>query len=77
MIGPIETGWQSYLSRVVNPANTPDQIAEMRRLFYSGAMVTFVAMMQVPYLLEKDGLRFLRAMEEDLKSFKKELVPHG
>ena len=39
---PIATGWQSYLNNVVNPANSPDQIAEMRRVFYAGAMIAFV-----------------------------------
>lgn len=76
-ISAIETGWQSYLSRVVNPANMPDQIAEMRRVFYAGAMVRFVAMTQATDLIEEDAIRVLRAMEEDLKSFKKELITHG
>lgn len=45
-IGPIEKAWLDYRRKIINPANTETQISQMRRVFYSGAMVSYVSVLQ-------------------------------
>lgn len=73
--GPIKKGWDSYLKSVVNPKNNAEQIAEMRRVFYAGAMVSFVAYRNVgeDHVTEEDGVEILMAMQEEIEGFQEEL----
>ena len=74
---PIEEGWQSYLKKVVNPANSARQIEEMRRVFYAGAMIAFVACTSVApdEVSEDDGVATLQAIHNDIEAFQAELIP--
>jgi hypothetical protein len=75
-IGPIEEGWQSYLKNVVNPAASFRQIAEMRRVFYAGAMIAATECFSVGADVEEDeekALAKLRAVNNDIESFQMEL----
>lgn len=79
MIGPIEEGWESYRRSVVNPLNSPQQVAEMRRVFFAGAMISFVAVTQAGAegMTEDQGVEVLKRITADIESFQKELAACG
>ena len=74
MSRPIEEGWLSYKANVVNPLNSPSQIAEMRRVFYAGAMIAATACFAVANADDdQDALAQLTAVNNDIESFQAEL----
>lgn len=74
MTGPIEAGWKSYLEEAVNPKNSREQIMEMRRVFYAGAMIATIAFSNAAdHLDDADRVKAIAAIHSDLTSFQSEL----
>jgi hypothetical protein len=70
---PIADGWESFRKGVIHPKAPPDQLSEMRKAFFAGAIHTFYS------LLSKvdEGEEITQKDLELLDNYQKEIEKYG